>query len=82
MIDPQEIVNALGQLMPLELDAAQLLTDLTAVGELSPEQLIDLSPRLETACLQAEQVAEASQKVVLRCLGLTPRPSPRVPLGF
>jgi PRTRC genetic system protein C len=70
---------------PTRLQAIQVLRQLTAAeeeGELTVAYLLDAEPRLETALHQAEQVAQASQRMVARCLALSPVPLPRVPLGF
>ena len=83
MINVKQIVAVLDQLNPVELRGLQLLTELENGTEpLSAEALIELSPELDQACQQTEQLATLSQRVVLRCLALKPVPGPQIPLGF
>jgi hypothetical protein len=49
---------------------------------LTVSYLLAAEPRIEAALHQAEQVAQASQRIVARCLALKSVPLPRVPLGF
>jgi len=69
---------------PTRLQAPQVLRQgaaAEAAGELSVAYLLAAAPRIETALHQAEQVAQASHRMVARCLALCPVPLPRVPLG-
>jgi PRTRC genetic system protein C len=53
-----------------------------AEGHLPIAQLLAAAPQIEAALHQAEQLAQASERMVARCLALTPAPCPKVPLGF
>lgn len=70
---------------PARIEAVELLKQLMAAeneAELTVPYLLAAEPRIEAALYQAEQVAQASQRIVARCLSLKPVPLPRVPLGF
>lgn len=70
---------------PARLQAIDMLNRLMAAeneGELTVSYLLEAEPRIEAALHQAEQVAQASQRIVARCLSLKPVPLPQVPLGF
>ncbi len=70
---------------PTRIQAIELLNQLIAAeteGELTVSYLLEAEPQIEAALHQAEQVAQASQRIVARCLALKPVPLPRVPLGF
>lgn len=70
---------------PAQIKAVELLKELSAVENeagLTVAYLLAAEPRIEAALYQAEQVAQASQRMVSRCLALKPVPLPRVPLGF
>jgi PRTRC genetic system protein C len=70
---------------PTRIQAIELLNQLMAVetdGALTVSYLLEAEPRIEAALHQAEQVAQASQRIVARCIALKPVPLPRVPLGF
>jgi PRTRC genetic system protein C len=70
---------------PTQIQAIDLLNQVRAAendGALTVSYLLEVEPRIEAALHQAEQVAQASQRMVARCLALKPVPLPRVPLGF
>jgi PRTRC genetic system protein C len=70
---------------PTRIQAIELLNQFIAVeteGALTVSYLLAAEPRIEAALHQAEQVAQASQRIVARCLALKSVPLPRVPLGF
>lgn len=70
---------------PTRIKAIEVLREIEKTeqaGNLSPAYLFEAEPRLEQALNQAEQVAQASQRITARCLSLKPVPLPRVPLGF
>ena len=70
---------------PTRIQAIELLNQLIAAeneGELTVSYLLEAEPQIEAALHQAEQVAQASQRIVARCLALKPVPLPQVPLGF
>jgi hypothetical protein len=45
-------------------------------------RLLAMTPAIEAALQQAEQISHDSQRIVRQCLELTPIPHPKVPLGF
>ncbi|MBE7556816.1 MAG: hypothetical protein HS126_37715 [Anaerolineales bacterium] len=70
---------------PTRIQAIELLNQLIAAeneGELTVSYLLEAEPQIEAALHQAEQVAQASQRIVARCLALKPVSLSRVPLGF
>lgn len=70
---------------PGQIQAIETLRQLMAIegeGGLTVEVLLAAEPQIEAALHQAEQVAQASQRMVARCLALKPVPLPTVPLGF
>lgn len=70
---------------PTRIQAIETLRQLMVTeseGGLTVEALLAAEPQIEAALYQAEQVAQASQRMVARCLALKPVPLPTVPLGF
>lgn len=70
---------------PTAIQAIDTLKELLALengSSLTVAALLAATPRIEAALYQAEQVAQASQRMTARCLALKPVPLPSVPLGF
>jgi PRTRC genetic system protein C len=70
---------------PSRIQATNLLNQLIAAeaeGALTVPYLLEAEPQIEAALHQAEQVAQASQRILARCLALKAVPLPQVPLGF
>lgn len=70
---------------PTRIQAVELLNRFITAeneGALTAASLLEAEPHIEAALHQAEQVAQASHRMVARCLALKPVPLPQVPLGF
>jgi PRTRC genetic system protein C len=86
-ITASQLVACLNQLSPTQLQAISLLDQIREM-ETDEQQtfrvnnLLVLTPEIETALHQAERIATASQRIGQQCLQLTPIPHPKIPLGF
>ena len=86
-VTPRHLIDTIYRLQSTEVEAITLLDQLTRLeNEETPRldamRLLAMTPAIEAALQQAEQISSDSQRIVRQCLELTPIPHPKVPLGF
>jgi len=84
-LSARHLADRLAELQPTPIQAIRITDRLWAAAEqdaLDAETVMEFQPEIEAALKQAEAISIYSQRILQRCLSLTPIPHPKVPLGF